>query len=84
MSKKTEKAVGAIRHNTYNGKELTGFLVGLAGQNIIYNIISGGLQYFWQSIIFMPAMAISAIFFAARIWDAVNDPMIGSIVDKTR
>ncbi|MCM1545071.1 MAG: MFS transporter, partial [Ruminococcus sp.] len=84
MSKKSEKAVGAVRHNTYTGKELAGFLVGLAGQNIIYNIISGGLQYFWQSIIFMPAMAISAIFFIARVWDAVNDPMMGSIVDKTR
>lgn len=74
----------AIKHNTYSGKELTGYLIGLAGQNIIYNIISGGLQYYWQSIIFLPAMAISIIFFIARVWDAVNDPMMGSIVDHTR
>lgn len=74
----------AIKHNTYSGKELTGYLIGLAGQNIIYNIISGGLQYYWQSIIFLPAMAISIIFFIARVWDAINDPMMGSIVDHTR
>ena len=85
MSKGKNKAPsGAIKHNTYTGKELTGYLVGLAGQNVIYNIIAGGLQYYWQSIIFLPAMAISVIFFVARVWDAINDPMMGSIVDHTR
>lgn len=29
-------------------------------------------------------MAISVIFFVARVWDAINDPMMGSIVDHTR
>lgn len=85
MSKSKNSApANAIKHNTYTGKELTGYLVGLAGQNIIYNIIAGGLQYYWQSIIFLPAMAISVIFFIARVWDAINDPMMGSIVDHTR
>ena len=85
MSKTKQPVVaGTIKHNTYTNKELAGYLVGLAGQNIIYNIISGGLQYFWQSIIFLPAMAISVIFFMARVWDAINDPMMGSIVDHTR
>ena len=84
MSKNSQSPEGTIKHNTYTGKELTGYLVGLAGQNIIYNIISGGLQYYWQSIVFLPAMAISTIFFIARIWDAINDPMTGSIVDHTR
>ncbi len=85
MSKKNNSApAGTITHNTYNGKELTGYLIGLAGQNIIYNIIAGGLQYYWQSVIFLPAMAISVIFAVARVWDAINDPMMGSIVDRTR
>lgn len=68
---------------TYNGKELTGYLVGLAGQNIIYNIVSAGLMYYFQSIIFIPAMVCSVIVAIARVWDAINDPMMGTIVDKT-
>ena len=28
-------------------------------------------------------MAIGVIMFVARVWDAVNDPMMGTIVDKT-
>ncbi|MBQ7542041.1 MAG: MFS transporter [Clostridia bacterium] len=74
----------AIDPTTYSKGELTGFLVGLAGQNIIYNIIATGLTFYFQSVIFIPAMACSIIFAVARVWDAINDPMMGSIVDKTR
>ena len=69
--------------HTYSGKELTGYLVGLAGQNIIYNITSAALMYYFQSVIFLPAMAYSTIVAIARVWDAVNDPMMGNLVDKT-
>lgn len=82
MSKNTgEKAVRAV---TYTKRELAGYLTGLAGQNIIYNIIATGLAFYFQSVIFIPAIACSLIFALARVWDAINDPMMGSIVDKTR
>ena len=69
---------------TYTRKELIGFLTGLAGQNIIYNIIASGLAFYFQSVIFIPVAAYTAIFAIARVWDAVNDPMMGTIVDKTK
>lgn len=69
--------------NTYSKKERNMYLVGLAGQNMIYNIISSGLMYYFQSVIFLPAMIYSIIVAIARVWDAVNDPMMGTIVDKT-
>ena len=69
---------------TYTKKELAGYLVGLAGQNIIYNIIATGLAFYFQSVIFLPAIACSLIFALARVWDAINDPMMGTIVDKTK
>ena len=68
---------------TYSRKELAGYLTGLAGQNIIYNIIATGLAFYFQSVIFLPAIACSLIFALARVWDAINDPMMGTIVDKT-
>ena len=77
------KAVRNPNVKTYGGKELTGYLIGLAGQNMIYNIISSGLMYYFQSVIFLPAMAYSTIVAIARVWDAINDPMMGTIVDKT-
>ncbi len=83
-SKKIADAATKVSHNTYTKKELAGYLTGLAGQNIIYNIIATGLAFYFQSVIFLPAIAVSLIFALARVWDAINDPMMGTIVDKTR
>ena len=69
---------------TYTKKELGGYLVGMFGQNMIYNIVATGLYFYFQNVICLPAMALGWIMTIARIWDAVNDPMMGTIVDKTR
>lgn len=74
--------MGAVR--TYTKKELSGYLVGMFGQNLVYNIIATGLYFYFQNVICLPAMAIGWIFAFARVWDAINDPMMGTIVDKTR
>lgn len=70
--------------NTYTLKERNMYLTGMLGQNMIYNIIGTGLTFYLQSVIFVPAMAISILMAVARVWDAVNDPMMGTIVDKTK
>ena len=70
--------------NTYTKKERNMYLMGLMGQNMIYNIIGTGMAFYFQSVIFIPAMAISVIMGVARVWDAINDPMMGTIVDRTR
>lgn len=69
---------------TYTRKELGGYLVGMFGQNLIYNIVATGLYFYFQNVICLPAMALGWIFTIARVWDAINDPMMGTIVDKTR
>ena len=68
---------------TYTKKEAAGFLTGMFGQNLIYNIIATGLYFYFQNVICLPAMALGWIMAIARIWDAINDPMMGTIVDKT-
>ncbi len=68
---------------TYTKKEAAGYLVGMFGQNLIYNIVATGLYFYFQNVICLPAMALGWIMTIARIWDAVNDPMMGTIVDKT-
>ena len=70
--------------NTYTKKERNMYLIGLMGQNVIYNVIATGMTFYFQSVIFIPAIAISVIMGVARIWDAINDPMMGTIVDRTR
>lgn len=69
---------------TYTRKESAMYLTGLAGQNVIYNIINGAFAYFAQFTVAIPALVVSTILTIARVWDAFNDPMMGTIVDRTR
>ena len=78
------KTVQAGTSATYSKRELAGFLTGLAGQNILFNVISQGLSVYLKNVIFIPAIAVSVIIAVAKVWDAVNDPIMGSLVDKTR
>jgi len=69
---------------TYKKTEAALYLTGMFGQNMIYNIIATGLYFYFQNVICLPAIALGWIFAVARVWDAVNDPMMGAIVDKTK
>lgn len=69
---------------TYTKKECVMYLMGMFGQNLIYNIVATGLYFYFQNVICLPAMALGWIMTIARIWDAINDPMMGTIVDRTR
>ena len=68
---------------TYTKKERNMYLTGMLGQNLIYNIVATGLYFYFQNVICLPAMALGWIFALARVWDAINDPMIGSLADRT-
>lgn len=69
---------------TYTAKERNMYLVGMFGQNVTYSIISSVLAYYLQFTLLIPAIAVSTIMSISRVWDAFNDPMMGTIVDKTR
>lgn len=70
---------------TYTPRERNAYLAGMVGQNVIYNVITTGLVgYYLQSVLYLPVVAIGWIVAIARVWDAINDPMMGVIVDRTR
>lgn len=52
------------------------------GQNMLYFIVSSFAMLYFTDYAGVSAAAIGVIFLVARIWDAVNDPMFGIIVDK--
>ena len=45
---------------------------------------SGYLSLFFTKVFGLPAGAVSFMMLLSGLWDAVNDPMIGSLIDKTR
>ncbi len=74
----------ALSHGkTYTRREMGGYLIGMFGQNLIYQIVNTGLYFYFQNVICLPAMALGWIMTIARVWDAINDPIMGNFVDRT-
>ncbi len=71
--------------NYIGKKEKISFMSGLAGQNIVYCFIGASFfQYFLTDIAQFPAHIVGVLLILMKIWDGVNDPIIGSIVDRHR
>ena len=42
------------------------------------------LTYFYTDVFLIPAGAAATLFVVSRLWDGVNDPMMGMIADRTK
>ena len=63
-------------------KELVEYAIGVAGQNQAYNIVSNWLMYFCTDLIGIEPLLIGTVLGVMRVWDAFNDPIVGTIVDR--
>ncbi len=63
---------------------LLAYSVGLAGQNISYGYISGWLFYYLEYVRGISPKLSGVITGVSRIWDSINDPIVGAMVDKHR
>ncbi len=66
--------------------KFTGFCYsfGEVGSQLSWYMINTYLTIFYTDIVGLTASAISLIMLIARVWDAINDPMMGVIADRTR
>ena len=61
-----------------------GFAIGDFGNNFSWSFVSSFLLYFWTDCIGLGAGIASSIIGVSRIWDAINDPIIGRAADMTK
>lgn len=59
------------------------FAVAGFGQNLIIGMVNSYILFFYTDVFCIGTMAASVLMIVARIWDALNDPIMGTIVDKT-
>lgn len=56
-----------------------------AGQVFGYNLVAGGyLSLFFTKVFGIPEEAVATMILILGIWDTINDPLMGGIIDKTR
>ena len=65
-------------------KEKYSFGLGAIGKDAVYNIVAVYFMFYLTDVLGISVGFIGGLFFVARIWDAVNDPIMGLVVDNTR
>ncbi len=65
-------------------KETLIYGIANGGQCIGYNMIRAQFNFFLITIFGVPAKAVALMILVMGLWDAFNDPLMGSIVDRTR
>ena len=73
-----------VKNGYVSKKEVFGFCFGGFGQNMIYMLVSTYIMFFFTEIAMIGVAAATVITVIARVWDAINDMIMGSIVDNTK
>ncbi len=63
-------------------KELWMFSLGGLGQGMIYAMMSSYISDYYVNVLHLPLMFVLLLMLLARVWDAINDPIMGIIVDR--
>lgn len=73
------------RQKRYVGVRET-LIYGIAngGQCMSYTFLSSYLTYFFVNVFNIEPGAVATMIFVLGIWDTINDPIMGSFIDKTR
>ena len=64
-------------------KEKIGYSVGDAASNLYFQIVMSFIPIFYTDVFGLPARALGVMFLVTRLWDAINDPVMGIIADRT-
>lgn len=76
---KTKKSSKMSRYLHYFG-----FGIGAVGMDLSYGLFNSYLTKYFTDVLFLDATFLLIVPALARIWDGINDPMMGMIVDNTR
>jgi sugar (glycoside-pentoside-hexuronide) transporter len=64
-------------------KEWLAYCVGALGQGMVYGIMSSYISDFYLNVLKLTPIFVLLLMLLARIWDAINDPIMGFIVDHS-
>ena len=64
--------------------EFIAYALGDAGGCLVFGLVTSLLQTYYTDVLVLSPLFIMVMFVLARVWDAVNDPIMGRICDTAR
>lgn len=71
-------------NNKIGAGKIIGYGLGSMGKDLALGVIGSYLLVFYTDVLGIGAAAAGLILVLTKIWDAVNDPMMGAIVDRSK
>lgn len=65
-----------------HSKEKWAFSFGALGQGMIYAMMSSYISDYYLNVLQLAPTFVLLLMLLARVWDAINDPLMGMIVDR--
>ena len=78
------KILGTTPGEGMQPKEVFSYSIAGLGQNMIFAMVSSFLMLYYTDAVGLLPGAVAMIMLGTRLFDAFNDPIMGSIVDRTR
>ena len=72
------------RTSGLKGKDYLGYAMVDAAGCLVFSLVTTLLQKFYTDIFHLSPLFIMVMFIVARVWDAINDPMMGRICDTVK
>lgn len=63
-------------------KEVQMYAIAGLGQGLVYSCMSSYITDYYMSVLTLDALFVILLMLFARVWDAVNDPLMGMIIDR--
>ena len=79
---KTKPATDSIGKKYVPKKEVRAYAIAALGQGLVYSCMSSYITDYYMNVLSLNAMFVIMLMLLARVWDAINDPMMGMIVDR--
>ena len=67
-----------------SGKNIIGYALGDTGGVLAFGVISTFLNVYYTDVFGIDPAKLTILFLVARLWDAINDPMMGAFVDSRK
>ncbi len=62
--------------------EVKTYAIAALGQGLVYSCMSSYVTDYYMNVLTLNAMFVIMLMLLARVWDAINDPMMGMIMDR--
>ncbi|MDC0568967.1 glycoside-pentoside-hexuronide (GPH):cation symporter, partial [Akkermansiaceae bacterium] len=69
---------------TLSTKEKIGYGLGDTASNFVFHIVNAFLITYYTDVIGLNPAAVGTLYAVARLWDAISDPLMGGLADRTQ